>query len=645
MGRGFEIEDGRAVVRSAFRRAFAPRYSSQSPIEWIESNVYLPKAVAREGLVSLASSRYLIEPIERMTDIGTREINMLFPVRFAKTLAVDLYFFWSIPHRQLPYLHVFQIEPIADAHADQRIWATLLASENRRWFGPYMPRVKTHLKQSSGKFELSGAPYKFSGPSLGQLQSAGFATAVADEIWQYQSGVLSQIRGRIGDYRDMGVSKLICLSQGGGLHSDDWRDQVESGEFADWMPLCVGCRKPMKIAWSGRREDGSKFGFLWDSGDGGNAGHESDDRRAKFRDHERAAATVRFECEHCGQRHENTETERGRWNREGAYYVERNGARIKTRSGVFESITFHVSGGLRNDWAAMVKDFLAGVEKLDGGDASGVVAFVEKTLAEFMEWRDESESDLFRTEVDHVSVSDGVPSWELAVGYTMGIDTQMDHYWAMIEAYSEDGTPMILYADRCETMAELDGVRQRFGIPREFVAQDVAYNTNAVLAQIVLQGEQVGKTWNCWRASLGKSKRDGFERMVGEGKNRRRVSSPWRTVFKDPSFGKTKQHDARLAQFLRNKGVVVFEYDADTFRNSFMGSITRARKSKPGALLIHPTVDAKLFAKHVAGKKRRFNRRRGVWEWDEERSKNDHLFDCGVICRVLATAANLIRSD
>lgn len=619
------------IVANALETTFRKR-ENISIVEWCEKYVELPPAVARPGLVSFEGSRYLIRPLMRCGDYTTREVNIKFPTRHAKSLIANLVYCWSIVNLKVPFLHVFHDGDTAFEHCNERVWPML---DRNDWYRPYRPVQKTHRRIMDGT-HANGVSFRFCGSAPGRLQSNPACIVVADEIWQWKAGSLSHARARMGDFEPLGLDKLITMSQGGAKYCDDWRLQYASGTVCNWMGICDGCGKPMPLVWMGTREDRSKYGVVFESKYVGDS---------RLRSIDRAVETVRFVCKHCGHEHTSEPAWRKRLDRYGDYYHERESGELVEESNLPDSkISFHITAMMTVPLQKLVEEWIeANNRKERSGSYEDVHAFIEKRLAEETTDFHADQPEILLSTGEEITIEEGVPSWSKAKYRAMGIDTQKDHYWAVVLAFSEAGEIMVLFAGRLETMREVDETRRRFGVPYRATGQDVGWNASTVLADIAKEGEIRNGRFLCWYGTMGRDYPRGWTHAVKSGKSETKVRRFWNSQSFEAGFGRTRKQNPKLFAYLQGKGIEVFQFDSNTYRTILNRLHIDSQNGK--TLYFHESLDAVELGRHLAADVSEICPRTKRVKWSRKGGRPNHLADCMVIALMIGCAAGWVSVD
>jgi hypothetical protein len=642
------------------------RVPDRRPIhEWAaDGNVFLPSVFTINGGFNVQLSRHLIEPFEALHDDQVRSVTVVAPPRSGKSMLSDV-LLPSIVRRDPGPVGVFmQSDPIAEAHFRTRILPILREC----------PGIKEMFPQRFKWREVifsNGMPLYVSGPSIGNLQARGIRYLICDEVWIWPEGRLREAQARTRDYDKIGTSKKLIISQGG--YVDDALDQeFKAGDGREWMVHCFKCGKYQLPKWTANREDGSRWGIVYDTPKLGR-----DDRRALSELRGQILPTLRFECQHCGHGHpvdqcERTQTE---WNRLGKYEAQfdhtksaekiaesqerpsprpspqgegerkpakgeakpAKGSKSKEQEQGEESqakacttnakVSFHYPGIITRSWVEMATDFLAAMDAYKRGAIEPLQTFFQKDLAESWGIDRTLQADPMTQEKFDVSVK-----WESEYVKLFTMDVQETHYWGLVHAWAKNGDTRRLWYGRLYSEAELKAKQAEFGVKSHHCLIDSGEGRSAreIYAMCCRNG---------WIALKGEDEEYFLHNVARAGEKpnyvRRSTSVPSKG---DPEMG-TAAQGARFAHLIRWSNPAIKER---------LKRIIDGRGSK---WIIPAGGDAKAEEEYrtqmrAEYKKLTINpttgRRTYVWVCP---SGNNHAFDCSCEQVVGATLLKILPDD
>lgn len=397
-------------MKDHFSQAF--REPDRRPIyEWAAENVSLPSVLTKTGLFDVSTSRHFMLPFDWLKSETVREVNIMAPVRSGKTLIADVAAPWAILNEHASLLWVFQNDELATSHSELRAMPTLLSVPGIRSMLP----DDRHKQRSDEIVFNNGLPFIICGPAISNLQSRGFKWVFCDEPWLYKPGILENAKARLGDFVKTANSKFLAISQGG-VEDDDWETQFKSGEIHEWKIRCDSCGHYMPPEWSAFRQDGTRWGIMFDG---------EKDERGNY-NLRKAIESLRFECQKCGHAHLDTTATRNRWNLSGKY--ESEGQASDTRKSA------HWTALIDYPWADLLEQWLAARKAASHGNMEPTIIFVQKRLA-----RPKSEKTVHEGSLQFVRAEITNEKWDTEILRCITVDRQSeDVYWLTARAWSKE---------------------------------------------------------------------------------------------------------------------------------------------------------------------------------------------------------------
>jgi hypothetical protein len=434
-------------LRQSWRDAMQCR--DRRPIyAWAAENVSLSAPLTKTGPFDVSISRQFIDPFHALQNDRVREVNILAPVRDGKSLIAEIWLPWLIVNNPGPFRWVFQDDQAAVDQERQRSIKTLQSVPCLRDF---VPLNTTELNN------VAGMVVRIDGPSTKKLQSRGYQNMVIDEPWQYKRGAINEAKGRQGDFVKLLNNKFVCISQGGETNSD-WDAQFKSGLIHEWNVPCQGCGQWIEPRWSGFRPDGSRCGMVWD---------EYKDARG-FWNTDRAAATARYICHHCGFAHVDTPRLKTDWNNNGKYIAEQADKSEK-------KVSYHWTGIITYPWTELVDLFLQAMNQFKSGSPTALIQFFQKRMAEHSSEQTVHESNRSFARQKYEVQSE----WDMEDGRLLTIDKQQEGlYWWVVCAWSgrAGGVCRRLGFGKAQGESELKEIQDRYKVPSNHVLVDSGYH-------------------------------------------------------------------------------------------------------------------------------------------------------------------------
>lgn len=407
--------------------------------EWAEENVTLPPALTKNGPFRIAESRHLIAPFEALADDHVREVVVVAPIRGAKTLIPDIWLPWCVVNDPGSFMWIMQTDPIVTQHMEGRTFPILEACNQTRSLFP-----QDRHKKSSGRIIFgNGMLFYANGPSIGNLQSKGIRYMVRDEVWIWEEGKMKEAAGRLGDFEEAETSKLLTISQAGN-EGDELDEAFNKGNQNHWYIQCEKCGHFQAPRMTGQRDDGSRFGLIWDK-------HRDSKGRWEI---SKVLPTVRYECQACAHPHIYSNRLKNEWNRTGKYVAANKDAPRKYAG-------FHYNAIITRSWVALAEEYLSSLNTFKQlGIVLPLIQFFQKRMAEA-----KSEGAILEGQSEFTRVAYEVLStWADELYRFMTIDRQEDCFYYVIRAWSKTGESRRLAFGKVFSFQDLEVVREQFQV-------------------------------------------------------------------------------------------------------------------------------------------------------------------------------------
>lgn len=581
---------------------------------WAAENVVLPPVLTQSGAFRIEGSRQMIAPFDAIKADGVREVNLQAHVRGAKSLIPDVATPWAIENDNASILSIFQTDPIAKNHAELRLWPIL-----KRCPGVAAMLPANQYKQRTQEIIFAnGLPLFVLGPAIGNLQSRGFKWVICDEPWLYEKGRLGEAKARLGDFRKMSSSKLICLSQGG-IPESDWDNQFKSGVLHEWQVECQGCHRFFTPVWSGFHSDGSRHGVCFDA------------PKMPGGDYDRKAAvkSLRYVCPLCAHPHRDTAATRAAWNATGRY-VTADGAIVGPGYVFPEQCSFHWWAIIDYRWADLLNLWLSARKAAHLGDYSAQIQFFQKYLAES---KNEATVHEMRqafarrasTAKDKVSMS-----FDGATHRFMTADRQQeDVYWAEVRDWAPSGESLRVWFGKCFADAEVRARQIEYAVADDCVAIDSGhrpYGDHGVYAACIKYG---------WVAARG-DKRKSYTHEIPpqfKGDVSTRVQRPFAMPAQAWPGGSVGGADEAFA--------LVVYFSSHVLKDRLQGLIDHGFWKEPDA---DPNDETEVEYRKQMSAEFKVKDKTGAFVWVCPSGEN-HAFDLGAMQILCAMSSGLLPAD
>jgi len=589
-----------ALLDSFLRLPWRP---DRRPVyDWASEYVTLPGMLARSGKFDISTSRHFIAPFDALVNDIVREVNVMAPPRSGKTLIADIFVPWLLANDPGSVLFLFNTDDQAKEHCETR-QIPLLAS-----CAPVQGLLPTdrHKNRTQEIVFPDGHMLKVCGAAISNLQAKGFRYVIEDECWQYKPGIMQEARARMGDFERDRNNKHLCISQGG-VDGSEWDQQFAKGSLREWSIKCESCGLYQPPVWSDTRDDGSRFGIVYDAVKRADGSYDVGS----------GAASVRYVCKGCGHAHANSSTTLARWNESGRY----------DNDGLSECVSFHWNEIVWRDWSGLVEKWLMARNAARNGSYEPLIAFFQKQLATHKSERTAMDfaQPIQRVEIDTKAV-DGEHVF-------MSVDVQKDQLlYVTVRAWAADGRSRRLYRGKVYGFAELERVRTEFTVQRSAVLIDAGHWRYEVFSIAADNG---------YICTIGKDQMAFSHTVLDPRTKARKVhQKPWSPMFYgDPDIGKQDRRDERRAK--------AFYLAVPIMADWIQRLIDLGKWTEPK---IDPKVDeeeAEYGKQMGAESKQRVRDRDGRArdKWVNLGERDNHYLDCGRMQVFAAMAKGLIAVE
>jgi len=476
--------------------------------QWAGQHMELSPPITEEGKFNPEKSRHFLEIFSALDDKRTREVNVLKPVRGGGSLIGDVWLVSSLGRWPCPFMCVYQTDADGKIHFFDRTQKNLKRCT-------FTASLLPSRYEWSEIFLNSGHTLYTGGPGISNLQSKGVCNLWLDEPWLYPLGRMADAEARVGDFLKKERSKILRTSQGGTcenrtLDECDWHRAWKMGEQSEWEVSCHSCGKYFDPVFSGTREDGTFWGVTWNH-------HRLPNQDW---DVEKCAATVRFECPHCGNPSLDTQKTKADWNRTGRYRRTTE-ANLRRRGFRWESVIDY-------PWSELVILWLNACNAFSRGDLRPKLQFYQKRRAMFMD-----EETLLRGGINlRKTVYEINSDWPEEKARFLSVDRQEeDLFWWSVRAWSAEKSRRLGFG-KCYGFAAVEEIRIKFKVDPNKTFMDSGFlpkGDHGVYAACLKYG---------WVAAKGAAE-SGFTHTL---KNKRRVLKSYAPMtYADPGSGTDNQ--------------------------------------------------------------------------------------------------------
>ena len=568
--------------------------------EWAAEHVNLPGVLTVTGKFQPNLSRHLLPVFDALQNHRVRKVVLMKPVRGAGSLIADIRLPWIVKNDPGFMVRVFHSDRISKDHSEDRIQPILRGCIPAR---ELFPDDRHQARIQEIKFR-NGMPFYINGPSIGNLQSKGVRYLDIEELWCWDNAPsrYAQALARIGDFEEIGMSKVFIISQAG-VKDDPLDIEWCSSDQREWFVPCLGCGKEFEAKISARREDGTIYGLRWDDNE------RTRDKTGRWIP-EQLIKTVRYECQHCGHAHADEFATKARWNLAGRY-IAQNGSALPSNVG------FHFSAIIFRSWASLADELSRALNAYKSGLIDPIMEFTKKRDAR--SWNEGILSENRKTITYEIT-----EKWAEEKTRIATIDCQMEGVkWMLIVAWGTNKARRLWYG-KLYSEAEMVAKIAEYKVEPFKVGIDSRYDTKDVYRMCVRQG---------WRALRGMDRDEFLHTLKVNGQMRtvrRSYSEPSRG---DPEIGTTHQ-GRRFATIIKWSNLII--------KNRVQGMLDKSLIEEPR--LDPLNTDEIAYAKQMKGHWRRLIRDRVTqksrFEWHG--NKDDHARDCWCEQAVIATILKLL---
>ena len=435
---------------------------------------------------------------------------------------------------------------------------------------------KDRTKRATCYISLPNGFILIQGANENNLQSKSVRWILNDEVYRWKKGLLDEVRKRGTRFWNR---RILNCSTAGNV-GDDIDRAFESGDKRVWHLQCPSCKKlsrPMfaRLKWD---KEACLVGGEWD--------------------YNLLKKNVCYECEHCHGRFLQTPEIHSLMNAGGVYLPTNSNPDPQTISFQWNSICLSPS---EISWGELAVEWIKAEAEWKVGNEYPRREFITKRLAE--SWSNE----VLTTEVELPKLNSD--QWTKEKYRFLTVDVQEDHYWALVQGWSDDGEDFIHFADRIVTIQDVRALQHQWSVPDTCVLIDSAFDSRRIYAACVDFG---------WTAMRGEDVSTMKVAVKGGGYKNSFYS--WPPAKGDPNLGKTSHGRNAVCSLIRwaKRGVL------DIAGNRREGRHASAQCT------VSPNV-GEHFQKHMFAEQPRIERdKRGreFRRWHKIGKRPNHLWDC-----------------
>ncbi|NBW16951.1 MAG: hypothetical protein EBR82_54145, partial [Caulobacteraceae bacterium] len=391
------------------------------------------------------SAPWLKEPLDAFADIDAKEVCLLAPVGTGKTTMIEAALAFVISEDPGGTLIVGQTDADIKDWAETRMQYTL---RNTKETASLLPTGKHRHKLRKDAIIFPHMSMFLTGANISGLQAKSMRRVLCDEVWTWDKGMIREAQGRLHDRWNR---QFYLLSQGGYV-GDDWHKKWAATSQHEFSYECPACN-----TWQGWKWENVVY----------------DDT---ITDRIAMAQSARIKCANadCEYHIDDKPQIRRQLATAGKY--------IQQTDGMPDSKGYHYSAlaNWRLPLWRLVIERCEAMDEVNRGNLDLLRQFIQKRLADF--WSDEQEDNraiLTGSGYSLTEFDDG-EKWEDEAHRFMTIDRQQDHFWAVIRAWSNDGSSRMLWFGKIDTWERVKVIQEKYKVENRKTQIDCGYQKDEV---------------------------------------------------------------------------------------------------------------------------------------------------------------------
>lgn len=594
---------GIGLLNVAMREALA-RPPEMTVWQWLEENVVLTERESQSepGKFSTKNRPYVREPLECFRDKRVTDLVLCFGTQTAKTLTVMGGAAWKLCNDPMNALWVMPNRDLAESFSVNR-WLPFV--DGCAPLAAQKPRDRHLLKKLEQFFARATLNFVGSNsPANLAMRPAGLL--LMDEIDKFdlksdrEAGALQNAEERTKSFPyPLKVKTSTPTRESGEI----WKEFLDGDQRYFYVP-CPSCHKPIRLLWENIR---------W---------HDKSEDESMTKDHggkmvwdmDKVRRNTFYRCQECDEHL--IDSQKIGMLREGEWRPHNPHALLGRRSYHLNSLYAPLKETM---WGNLAVKWL-----LTKGSRTRRHAFINSTLAEV--WNDEQAIDDEPINVRTYTAAD-IPAQRIPI---MTVDVQENHFWAVVRAWGHPDGPngqesWLLFADRIETVEELEKLQTDYAVDSKNVGLDMAHRPNRVAALLVK---------NHWRGLWGSDK-NGFIHNLSNGYKLIREYSP--VQFRDPHLGTIHQNE-------QNERAMFIYWSGDRIKDRL--EVLRHADDPPRWHVHSNITKAYIHHMNAESKQSKISPKTGRLTWFYKQVRKDnHLRDCECMQLVMALKNGILEDE
>jgi hypothetical protein len=465
-----------------------------NPLEWLEQSVTFPHS-ARSTAFSHKIAPWWNQIIRDYADPHVRQIVVQACTGAGKSTLLESLSCWIVAHDPGPTLAITQTDQTSKEWLETRLSPVFHACDPVR---KLMPANRHHVRKDAILFPHM--PFLMGGANVSNAQEKSVRHLLLDEAWTY-SDLIGQFKARHHDRFDR---KTLIVSQSWeSPHALD--DEYQSGQRFYWAYKCVSCRELVRPEFVNIKYDEAKnTDGEWQWGE--------------------VMASVRHECPHCQHTLQDNATGRRTLCDNSTWYAEDG-----DHMGAHRSYHVPAQAVWWIRWADLVVQWLRANDAKHVGMLEPLKDFRMKRQAQ--PWKAVEELPKIDLEASDYTAAGMEGGQQIPDEFDrmMTIDVQQDHYWAVIRAWTKEGTSRLVFAGKVLTETALREIQTRHKVNDRRTFMDAG---NSFHGTVYDRCAKFG-----WLALIGRGQDNFLVREPKTGKTYRRLYNDWDKVIAPTTRG------------------------------------------------------------------------------------------------------------
>ena len=568
------------MLKDIFEQGYAPE--DRAPVwAWGRDNLRLRESPFGKRF-AIEETPWLKEPLEIFPDNRVREIVLVCCAQGGKTTSMQVAATWALAQQPGPTMLVLQTEDAAKKFARQRMLPMVLSC------APLAAQLpEDRHERTTREVLFPNATLMIGAANESFLRAHSIRWLFCDEASDWKPGLLEQARARTTRF----WNRRHWISSTPLDAGSDLERAFDAGDRREWHLACPSCAGLIP----------SDFNLMrWDT--------TPETKPNGEWNYEAVRRTVRLVCPHCKAEHAHTDAAQRAMNAGGRYVRTNPSAPAHLVSFRFNALCLPPSV---LSWADLVEQFLRAKREASRGYLAPLREFVTLRLAQF--WREGEAIGGEPIKADDYRPESDWPEEKLRV-LTVDCQLNLADFWAVVRSWGADGSSRLRAFARLQSFADIEALREKWGVKPHLTFLDVGYERGRVLAACAQHG---------WAGLRGEGAADYLHSVNGKA-----VRRPYSPATREAAGGKS---------------ALVFRWSNPTVKD-ILHLLKTGRGADWKICDIGPL--AEHYSRQISAEyKREEQDKRGRPTLQWVRSRENHALDCECMSVVAACMAGLFKSS